>query len=233
MLDQQRATILDQAPPEQVLPEQTTLPVQDATARKVLETPNSNLLQHNTSDPVLESELPRKLRSDVSIGSIAAAISKWRTTAMAEIQDFGHKSFPENPPSSIGKQAAAPQGLEHVSSDTSPTVEEVPALPSGTMSGGIKATMPASAKMRSFINSQAQLDSVEACSAQELMLASELNSLMMQESKDAELVVTNLPDMPPGESAYGYFELIEEMTRNFQRCFLVRGTGSEVITSFT
>mmetsp|Transcript_11673 Transcript_11673/g.20157 ORF Transcript_11673/g.20157 Transcript_11673/m.20157 type:complete len:157 (+) Transcript_11673:236-706(+) len=145
---------------------------------------------------------------------------------------FRAQVLPGESPEFHRQASCCSTGLEHASfnADTSPTVEEVPAL---TISGGIKANMSASAKMQSFINSQGQLDSVAHCSTQELILASGLNSMMMQESKDAKLVVTNLPDMPPGESAYGYFELVEEMTRNFQRCFLVRGTASEVITAFT
>merc|ERR1719321_857695 len=84
-----------------------------------------------------------------------------------------------------------------------------------------------------FLNSAHQLNSHAPCSPEELALARGLNKMMQQESGNSELVVTNLPDMPPGESAYGYFELVEEMTKGLNRCFLVRGTATEVITAFT
>jgi len=86
---------------------------------------------------------------------------------------------------------------------------------------------------RNFIQSSAQLTSPIPCSTNELLLAHGLNSIIVTESCDADLVITNLPDMPSAESAYGYFELVEEMTKNLKRCVLVRGNGTEVITAFT
>jgi potassium/chloride transporter 4/5/6 len=68
---------------------------------------------------------------------------------------------------------------------------------------------------------------------EELAVAMGLNDIIRSESAKAELVVTNLPDMPPGESIRGYFELIEELTMGLPRCLLVRGTANEVITAFT
>merc|ERR1719197_493275 len=92
---------------------------------------------------------------------------------------------------------------------------------------------PAKVRDGMFLQSGGQLSSTQPCSPEELVLAKGLNSLMLQESSNAELVVTNLPDMPPGESAFGYFQLVDEMTKGLKRCFLVRGTASEVITAFT
>lgn len=68
---------------------------------------------------------------------------------------------------------------------------------------------------------------------EELAVAVGLNDIIRSESTKAELVLTNLPDMPPGESLHGYFELVEELTKGLPRCLLVRGTATEVITAFT
>jgi len=84
-----------------------------------------------------------------------------------------------------------------------------------------------------FLHSESQLKSVEPLTQEELDLASRLNALIYAESKDADLVVTNLPDMPTGESAFGYCELVEEISKGLKRCLLVRGSAAEVITAFT
>lgn len=68
---------------------------------------------------------------------------------------------------------------------------------------------------------------------EEFELASGLNQLIQSESASAELVVTNLPDMPPGGSVPGYFALVDELTKGLRRSLLARGTASEVITAFT
>jgi amino acid transporter len=72
----------------------------------------------------------------------------------------------------------------------------------------------------------------ESVEMMELAKAKGLNDIIRRESCNAELVLTNLPDMP-GESLPGYFQLVEEITKHLPRCLLVRGTASEVITAFT
>mmetsp|Transcript_54345 Transcript_54345/g.101904 ORF Transcript_54345/g.101904 Transcript_54345/m.101904 type:complete len:1094 (-) Transcript_54345:9-3290(-) len=230
-----------------------TLPVTESELPKKEVSTGSGLPRaKKPSDPVLESELPKKTASSVSTGSFGSKIAQFRALqaakdgSQASGYGLGRKAFPETPPSSIGRQAAAPIGLDNVNftaaapssnhpTPTSPkNADEVPGLPSAMMSSGIKGPSASMSKMhKSFINNVAQLDHISHCSAAELCLATGLNALIQQESKEAELVVTNLPDMPPGESAYGYFELVEEMTKGLKRCFLVRGTASEVITAFT
>jgi len=86
---------------------------------------------------------------------------------------------------------------------------------------------------KAFMYNEKQLTSDKPCSQDELILARGLNGIIMEESSKADLVVMNLPDMPPGESAFGYCQLIEEMTKGFTRSMLVRGTAKEVITAFT
>ena len=57
---------------------------------------------------------------------------------------------------------------------------------------------------------------------------------MREESADsAALVVVNLPDLPVGETAFGWCELVEVLTENLSRTLLVRGTQAEVITAYT
>jgi len=90
-----------------------------------------------------------------------------------------------------------------------------------------------SAKSGGFIQQAEQLTSTKPCSAEQLGIARSMNAMMRDRSADADLVVTNLPDIPPGESAFGYFQLVEAMTQGLQRCILARGTSTEVITAFT
>jgi len=89
------------------------------------------------------------------------------------------------------------------------------------------------AREASFIHSGEQLTSETPLSASELALAQALNKAILSESSKAELVVTNLPDMPPQESALGYFQLVDEITKELPRSLLVRGTQLEVITAFS
>jgi len=87
--------------------------------------------------------------------------------------------------------------------------------------------------LNTFTSTHDQMMSVSPCSATELGVSSALGAVIQEESKDADLVVTNLPDMPPGESAFGYFQVVEEITKGLKRCILVRGTATEVIAQFT
>lgn len=84
-----------------------------------------------------------------------------------------------------------------------------------------------------FLHDARQLAATSPCSPQELSVVSVLNKVMLEESRGAELVCTNLPDMPPSDSSLGYCQLVEAMTAEMKRVILVRGTSSEVITAFT
>ncbi|CAE7477296.1 Slc12a4 [Symbiodinium natans] len=84
-----------------------------------------------------------------------------------------------------------------------------------------------------FLHDARQLTTTSPCSPEELSVVSVLNKVILEESEAADLVCTNLPDMPPSDSALGYCQLVEAMTANMKRVILVRGTSSEVITAFT
>jgi len=84
-----------------------------------------------------------------------------------------------------------------------------------------------------FMTTEEQMNSVAPCSRQEMDLAESLNAVIVQQSASSDLVVTNLPDMPPSESAFGYFQLVDTMMKGLQNCILVRGTSTEVITAFS
>lgn len=84
-----------------------------------------------------------------------------------------------------------------------------------------------------FLHDARQLAATSPCSPEELSVVSVLNKVMLEESRGAELVCTNLPDMPPSDSSLGYCQLVEAMTAEMKRVILVRGTSSEVITAFT
>jgi len=136
-----------------------------------------------------------------------------------------HSGFPELPPSSTSV-------VRNISVRT--THEEPVAISSATES------LPSAPNDRSVVHkvhpvsdSGVFLEEGSSIEKEEFELLSGLNQIIQSESTSADLVVTNLPDMPPGASIHGYFTLIEELTRGLQRCLLARGTATEVITAFT
>jgi len=197
-------------------------------------------------------DLPTRQISATSIGS---GLAKWREAHGGAEGRYHpvtgsrlHPSkapFPDTPPSSIGRQAQPGTGVDKVCFDSQKAVQNTvdsSHLDKNALSSASKDSKDSGSSDRlgghagtqsSFMHSAEQLHSDKPCSEEELNLALALNHFMREESKDAQLVVTNLPDMPPGESAYGYFQLIDAMTRDLKRCFLVRGTATEVITAFT
>jgi hypothetical protein len=90
-----------------------------------------------------------------------------------------------------------------------------------------------SKRQQRFLHSKDQLHSTRPMSADKLLIPRGLNQLIVSASKDAELVVTNLPDMSKSESAFGYFQFVAALTKDLPRVVLVRGTSTEVITAFT
>lgn len=105
-----------------------------------------------------------------------------------------------------------------------------------------------------FVQCHEQLVNHVPLSDAEMNVAKALNKVMREEAEapsdpkerlagkkvragvdrdSTELVVTNLPDMPSGESGFGYFQMVDALTEGLPRCLLVRGTQSEVITAFT
>lgn len=131
---------------------------------------------------------------------------------------FHHEGFASSPPASIGSHTGhlfknALHGYRHGHDPSE----------AGTLSGDAQA-------LRS---TAAEVHSDAPCNAQDLAIAQGLNKFMQEFSCDAELVVTNLPDTPPGVSAFGYCQLVEALSSGLKRSLLVRGTAHEVITAFT
>ena len=118
-------------------------------------------------------------------------------------------------------------GLQRVVSENS----QLNRIQSG--GSGFARQVSVEGKRTLFLHDSRQLAATSPCSPQELSVVSVLNKVMLEESRDAELVCTNLPDMPPSDSSLGYCQLVEAMTSEMKRVILVRGTSSEVITAFT
>ena len=70
------------------------------------------------------------------------------------------------------------------------------------------------------------------CSPAVLNAARILNEKIRKMSGSSALIVTNLPDVPSGESALGYMQFIEHLCGRLRRVLLIRGTNTEVITAF-
>merc|ERR1712217_245809 len=145
------------------------------------------------------------------------------------------KNFPMYPPGSTGDTGRArnpnASGSQRDIHDGSNSFG-LHSGPSGISHGGL-FSQASNKSLGNFMQNTAALHAKHELSKLQLMYARSVNKMILDESQSADLVVTNLPDMPPGESGYGYFQLIDEMTKNLQRCLLVRGTSTEVITAFT
>merc|ERR1712217_401130 len=148
---------------------------------------------------------------------------------------FKGKNFPMYPPGSTGDTGRArnpnASGSQRDIHDGSGSFG-LHTGPSGISHAG-PFSQSSTKSLGNFMQNTVQLNSKHELSKVQLMYARSLNRMILDESQSADLVVTNLPDMPSGESGYGYFQLIDEMTKGLQRCLLVRGTSTEVITAFT
>ena len=62
-----------------------------------------------------------------------------------------------------------------------------------------------------------------------------LNQQIRDRSRDAKLVLINLPSPPSHTSltAYSYMEYVDALTEGLDRLLLMRGSGREVITIFS
>ena len=63
-----------------------------------------------------------------------------------------------------------------------------------------------------------------------------LNREIVERSRDAKLVLINLPSPPSKQSslaAYSYMEYVDVLTEGLDRLLLMRGSGREVITIFS
>jgi potassium/chloride transporter 4/5/6 len=132
-----------------------------------------------------------------------------------------HSGFPELPPGRSLASASARNQCDEIAPIAAASRQTIP---------GEHDIIEPATTTQGFVKSAEQQSSIEM---DELELVKGLNQIIRPESSCAELVVTNLPDMLPGGSTPGYFALVEELTRGLQRCLLVRGTATEVITAFT
>jgi len=63
-----------------------------------------------------------------------------------------------------------------------------------------------------------------------------LNQQIRERSRDAKLVLINLPSPPSKHTslaAYSYMEYVDALTEGLDRLLLMRGSGREVITIFS
>jgi len=85
----------------------------------------------------------------------------------------------------------------------------------------------------SFVMTDQRLKSNTPCTEKTLECAKKLNEAIKKQSGNASMVITNLPDVPEEESAFGYMQFIEHLTAELPRTLLIRGTAGEMITAFT
>uniref|UniRef100_A0A7S4LQN6 Uncharacterized protein n=1 Tax=Oxyrrhis marina TaxID=2969 RepID=A0A7S4LQN6_OXYMA len=85
----------------------------------------------------------------------------------------------------------------------------------------------------SFALSDERLTSTKPAVEENLKRVKMLNAAIVKQSGKAQLVITNLPDVPSDETGFGYMQLVEHLTADLERVLLVRGASTEVITAFT
>ncbi|CEM08836.1 unnamed protein product [Vitrella brassicaformis CCMP3155] len=85
----------------------------------------------------------------------------------------------------------------------------------------------------SFAMKREELESVSQAHEAVLDAAKALNAAFRSRSLSADLVVTNLPDVPQDHSAFGYMQFVEVLCADLKRVVLIRGSATEVITAFT
>lgn len=126
-----------------------------------------------------------------------------------------------------------PQSTSHLPQQTPSHLPQQPQQPT-TPPTTVPEESPQLVPDTTFLHTKDQLTSSAPCCPEHLALATALNEVMVRESEQhAELVVVNLPDLPACVSGLGWFQLVEELTKNIKRCLLVRGTQTEVITAFS
>ncbi|CAF3737959.1 unnamed protein product [Rotaria socialis] len=79
-------------------------------------------------------------------------------------------------------------------------------------------------------------NNVSESSMRKMHSAVRLNEQIKERSRDAKLVLINLPSPPSKQSslaAYSYMEYVDVLTEGLQRLLLMRGSGREVITIFS
>ncbi|CAE7264818.1 SLC12A7 [Symbiodinium sp. KB8] len=135
-------------------------------------------------------------------------------------------------PQAVGKATARPS-VDQLNFTDDRQTPHSNALVSDISGSNFQRQVSADGKRTLFLHDARQLAATSPCSPDELSVVSTLNKVILEESQEADLVCTNLPDMPPSDSALGYCQLVEAMTANMKRVILVRGTSSEVITAFT
>jgi potassium/chloride transporter 4/5/6 len=139
--------------------------------------------------------------------------------------------FPEQPPCGSGQIVKV--DIDTSAPLTSGVADPPTQLPSCRSIPGEREVLPSPRTPVSVHIASPELPVTASLEEEELALAAGLNDIIRSESGKADLVLTNLPDMPPGVSSIGYFELVEKLTSSLPRCLLVRGTATEVITAFT
>jgi potassium/chloride transporter 4/5/6 len=91
-------------------------------------------------------------------------------------------------------------------------------------------------KFKKFEKFSIQIFHRTESSMRKMHSAVRLNQQIQERSRDAKLVLINLPSPPPKQSslaAYSYMEYVDVLTEGLDRLLLMRGSGREVITIFS
>jgi hypothetical protein len=60
-----------------------------------------------------------------------------------------------------------------------------------------------------------------------------LNEIIVERSKEASLVITNLPPILEGQKAQDYLSFCSNMTQNITRLLFIQNSSKEVLTQYS
>uniref|UniRef100_A0AAY4AS66 Solute carrier family 12 member 7a n=1 Tax=Denticeps clupeoides TaxID=299321 RepID=A0AAY4AS66_9TELE len=92
----------------------------------------------------------------------------------------------------------------------------------------------ASMAVRDLFNMKPEWESLNQSNVRRMHTAVKLNEAVVKKSKDAQLVLLNMPGPPKHTGGYeNYMEFLEVLMEGLDRVLLVRGGGREVITIYS
>ncbi|CAB1329291.1 unnamed protein product [Coregonus sp. 'balchen'] len=96
------------------------------------------------------------------------------------------------------------------------------------------AAHPEQGGVKDIFNMKPEWESLNQSNVRRMHTALRLNEVIMKKSKDAKLVLLNMPGPPKNRMGEeNYMEFLEVLTEGLNRVLLVRGGGREVITIYS
>lgn len=193
-----------------------------------------------------KNEMEREIQSitDSSRGSIRRKNpSALRSQRSAEEGAGAAEKLEEEPGAVSNPKQVQLSHSKNVSTPTSPTSPTSPAAPAG---GAVvwpdnkgaekeKSLLTATSEAgKDFFNMKPEWENLNQTDVRRMHTAMRLNEVITKKSKEAKLVLLNMPGPPKNRvGEENYMEFLEVLTEGLNRVLLVRGGGREVITIYS